>query len=62
MAGGKNMTGEVEKIYDRFSKIRGQNIFRQSQNIDTLSEYSLREGYGLTLRRRRRFRKQKIIL
>ena len=30
--------------------------------IDSLSEYSLRKGYGLNLRRRRRTRKKVIVL
>ena len=30
--------------------------------MDSLSEYSLRKGYGLELRRRRRTRKKKMII
>lgn len=61
MTGGINMNLENRRIIDTFparhiKEPNGQNP------LDSLSEYSLRKGYGLELRRRRRNRKNPIVL
>lgn len=53
---------KFKRIIDTFPAIDLELKRPNVQNtMDSLSEYSLREGYGLNLRRRRRKRKQIIL-
>ena len=56
-------TGLLKKsrIIDTFAA-RDLQMPEVQNTMDSLSEYSLREGYGLDLRRRRRKRKKQTII
>ncbi len=50
-----------KRIIDTFAA-RDLQMPDEQNSVDSLSEYSLRKGYGLELRRRRRKRKKSTVI